>query len=313
MDGSWGGRRQRVHNRRWDALAALDPYQFEQVVADYYRGEGYRVEHCGGRGRFDGGIDLRMYRDGEYVVVQCKRQNAYQVTHNVGHELLGVLLTEKADRAIVVNSGEFTRHAWESAGKEPRLELIDGTRLREMLPEYARPVAEPEPVEDDGRYALSAPRPPDAQVSACQPMVARPAKESFAKPKTGWAVALDTAGRKRPSRRRGQRSDGARVIMAFAVLAAMLSWQCSREPFDTSASSDRRAPSGTTAPAVRASGQAVLHPGRDAQAPVNVVPKGAVPSNPGPRAPRSPEESRRRADEAMRVLEATTPEFEPLP
>ena len=313
MGRSWRGRRQRVHNRRWDALAALDPYEFEQVVADYYRGEGYKVEHCGGRGRFDRGIDLKMHREGEYVIVQCKRENAYQLPHNVGHELLGVLLTEKADRAIVVNTGEFKPYAWESARKEPRLELIDGTRLREMLPGYARPVTEPEPVDDDGGDVLSARPPTDIQPTARQPMVVHPAKKSFANPKTSWTPALDTSGRKRPSGRRGQRSDGACVIMAFAVLAAMVVWQCSRAPLDTSTSSDRRAPSLAPTPVVHSSGQTVSHPGRDTRSPAKAVPKAPAHSNAGSPASRSPEESRRRANEAMRVLEATTPEFEPLP
>ena len=55
----WRRRLPRVRNRRDDALAHLDPYEFERVVAEYYRREGYKVEHCGGSGRFDGAIDLK--------------------------------------------------------------------------------------------------------------------------------------------------------------------------------------------------------------------------------------------------------------
>jgi hypothetical protein len=131
MRSRWG--RPRVQDRRDDALANLDPHEFERVVADYYRAQGYRVEHCARPGHFDGGIDLKLFRGSEYVIVQCKRENALQVTHNVVHELLGVMLTEGADRAIVVNAGEFTRYARESAAKNPRIELIDGSALRAML------------------------------------------------------------------------------------------------------------------------------------------------------------------------------------
>src|SRR5690554_842149 len=60
MGRRWRNRPPRVRNRRDDALANLDPYEFERVVAEYYRREGYKVEHCGGSGRFDGGIDLKM-------------------------------------------------------------------------------------------------------------------------------------------------------------------------------------------------------------------------------------------------------------
>ena len=102
------------------------------------------VPEAGGR-RFDGGIDLKMVRDGEYTIVQCKRENALQVTHNVGHELLGILMTERADRAIVVNAGEFTPRAWATAAKNAQLELIDGNRLREMLGSVLDGLPEPEP------------------------------------------------------------------------------------------------------------------------------------------------------------------------
>jgi hypothetical protein len=129
----------------------LDPYAFEQLMADYYSRQGYRVDHCGGRGRFDGGIDLKMYRDGEYTIVQCKRENALQVTHNVIHELLGVLLTERADRAFVVNTGEFTRHARESAAKDHRIQLVDGNQLRAMLGPLHAPAPRTDPVLDPGR------------------------------------------------------------------------------------------------------------------------------------------------------------------
>ena len=58
----------RVKERRSDALAGEDWARVEQLLADYYRGEGYVVEHCGTGGRsarFDGGVDLRLRRDGE--------------------------------------------------------------------------------------------------------------------------------------------------------------------------------------------------------------------------------------------------------
>ncbi|WP_052100895.1 restriction endonuclease [Novilysobacter arseniciresistens] len=139
--GKWGARH--VRTRRDDELANLDPLEFERVVADYYRKQGYDVEECGtgGTGRgFDGGIDLKLRGNGEYVVVQCKRHNAYQLTHNPVHELLGVAGTEGADRCILVNTGEYTRYAWEVAAKNSKLELIDGAELRRMLPELAQPV-----------------------------------------------------------------------------------------------------------------------------------------------------------------------------
>lgn len=125
-----------VRNRQNDALANVDPLEFERLIAAWYERQGYRVEHTGTGGRahwFDGGIDLKLHRDGRCTLVQCKRANAYQVTHNVVHELLGILETEGADRGIVITTGEFTAYARESAAKTPRMELIDGDQLRVLL------------------------------------------------------------------------------------------------------------------------------------------------------------------------------------
>ncbi|HUD41041.1 MAG TPA: restriction endonuclease [Dokdonella sp.] len=127
----------RRNRRHWDdALAQVDPTRFEALLAAYYRGAGYRVEHVGadatGR-RYDGGIDLRLYRDATCRLVQCKRWNAFQVPHNAVHELLGLVLTEGADDAILVTSGEFTAAAIEAARKSGRIELVDGVAVRAML------------------------------------------------------------------------------------------------------------------------------------------------------------------------------------
>lgn len=61
-------------------------------------------------------------------MVQCKRDNASQVIHNVGHELIGVMCTEGATGAIVVNSGEYTRYVLDSVRGDRRLTLCAATR-----------------------------------------------------------------------------------------------------------------------------------------------------------------------------------------
>lgn len=144
---------QRVTRRRDDELARLDPSAFEALIADYYRGLGYQVERIGlGGAHFDGGIDLELRRGAEFVIVQCKRENAYQVPHNVGHELIGVMCTRGATGAVLVNTGEFTRHARQSASFEPRLTLVDGDEVRRWFPELAQPESHPyrEPVSSGG-------------------------------------------------------------------------------------------------------------------------------------------------------------------
>lgn len=148
----------RVRTRREDALAKQAWDRVEQLLADYYRREGYEVDHCGTGGRasrFDGGVDLRLRRDGERVVVQCKHWNAYKVPHNDVHQLLGIMVNEQATAAILVTSGEFTKAAIEAASRHGHVQLIDGDELREMLgplPLNAGPADEGRPAADDSSW-----------------------------------------------------------------------------------------------------------------------------------------------------------------
>ncbi|MBP6534067.1 MAG: restriction endonuclease [Arenimonas sp.] len=128
------------NRKRWNDDLALIPWdQFEKLLAGYYSKLGYRVEHIGtGSGsnaKFDGGIDLKLYKDGRYTVVQCKHWNVKQVPHNEVHQLIGLMVTEKADAGILVTSGEYTTAARQAAAKHDQIELIDGLALRQILGE----------------------------------------------------------------------------------------------------------------------------------------------------------------------------------
>ena len=133
-----------VRNRRDDALSRIGWDQLETLLAEHYQREGYAVEHVGtgGSGRkFDGGIDLKLRKGDEYILVQSKHWNAMQVPHNAVHELMGVMVNEGATGATLVNSGEFTRAAIEAATRQGHVQLIDGDDLRAML----GPLPEPDP------------------------------------------------------------------------------------------------------------------------------------------------------------------------
>lgn len=141
-----------VHQRHDDALSRIGWAELERLLAAYYRDVGWWVEHAGTGStgaRFDGGVDLRIRRDSEFVLVQCKHWNAKQVPHNAVHELLGLMVNEGATGAILVSSGEFTRAAIEAAQRHGHVKLIDGDVLRTMLgplPELSEPAAAPAPV-----------------------------------------------------------------------------------------------------------------------------------------------------------------------
>ncbi|WP_395684454.1 restriction endonuclease [Dokdonella sp.] len=122
--------------RRDDALSRVDPTRFEALVADHYRAQGWSVEHVGAdaTGRsYDGGIDLKLRRGHDYFIVQCKRWNAYKVTHNAVHELIGVMVTHGATGAVLVTCGEFTQAALAAASRQLNLQLVDGATVREWI------------------------------------------------------------------------------------------------------------------------------------------------------------------------------------
>jgi restriction system protein len=117
-----------------DSAASLDGMgwrQFEQLVGEAFRIDGYAVVDTGGAGP-DGGVDLLLKRDGETFLVQCKHWRALKVGVQVIRELYGVMAARGAAGGFVVTSGRFTAEAVGfAAGRN--LVLIDGPALQAMI------------------------------------------------------------------------------------------------------------------------------------------------------------------------------------
>ena len=131
-----------VDFRHDDALTRVSWDEFERLIAEYYRGQGFAVDHVGtgaGGRRTDGGIDMILRQGLETIVVQCKHWNCWKVPHNDVHQLIGVMHTAAATGAIVITSGEFTNAAIEAAAKFRHIRLIDGKAVRALL----GPIEEP--------------------------------------------------------------------------------------------------------------------------------------------------------------------------
>ncbi len=92
--------------------------QFELVIAEIYRRQGYTVEVSSGLGA-DGGIDITLSRDDAKTLVQCKQRRTESVGVKPVRELFGVLVSEHATRAIMVTTNEYTRDAREFADGKP--------------------------------------------------------------------------------------------------------------------------------------------------------------------------------------------------
>lgn len=114
-----------------DALDDMSWREFELLVGEAFRLQGYQVLETGGGGA-DGGVDLVLSRGGEKFLVQCKQWKAYKVGVDVVRELYGVMAARGATGGFVVTSGRFTEDAVRFASGR-NLQLVDGPKLHALI------------------------------------------------------------------------------------------------------------------------------------------------------------------------------------
>ena len=105
--------------------------QFERLLSQVFREQGYRVQETGGGGA-DGGVDLLLSRDGERTLVQCKHWKTRQVGVTVVREMYGLLVAHGAKRVKVVTSGDFSAEAHRFAQGKP-IDLVGHAELAQWL------------------------------------------------------------------------------------------------------------------------------------------------------------------------------------
>ncbi len=128
------GRRKALLNetRSLDKLRALSWHQFELLVAESYRKEGYAVTETGGS-KPDGGVDLvATSSHGQRLLIQCKHWKSSKVGVKIVREMLGVLAKEQAAKVVIVATGTYTQEAIKFAQGQP-IELIDGPSLLKRI------------------------------------------------------------------------------------------------------------------------------------------------------------------------------------
>lgn len=123
-----------------ESIRSLSWKEFEELLAEAYRRQGYTVQENAFTGP-DGGIDLRIERNGNSYLVQCKQWRAYKVGVNVVREMLGLMTAHGATGGIIVTSGMFTQEARNFAlGKT--IDLVEGSQLADLVRNVqSRPVA----------------------------------------------------------------------------------------------------------------------------------------------------------------------------
>ena len=118
-----------------DALDGISWREFEKLVGEGFRLQGYRVMETGGGGA-DGGVDLVLSKPGkngsEKFLVQCKQWRAFKVGVVAVRELYGVMAARGATGGFVVTSGRFTEEAISFASGR-NVTLLDGPKLYGLI------------------------------------------------------------------------------------------------------------------------------------------------------------------------------------
>ena len=113
-----------------DALNAMSWREFEMLVGEAFRVQGYSVVETGGSA--DGGVDVVLRKDSEKYFVQCKQWRAQTVGVPIVRELYGAMAAHGATGGFVVTSGRFTKPAIEFA-QGRNVTLIDCPQLHAMI------------------------------------------------------------------------------------------------------------------------------------------------------------------------------------
>ncbi|SDX63900.1 restriction system protein [Allochromatium warmingii] len=125
------------HAPNQKALEHLTWHEFELLIGEWFRHQGYTVVETGGVGEPDGGVDLVLSKQNQTYLVQCKHWKAVQVGVNVVRELMGVIAVQNATGGFVITSGRFSDEARRFAD-QAQITLIDGHQLRRLLRQHSK-------------------------------------------------------------------------------------------------------------------------------------------------------------------------------
>jgi restriction system protein len=120
-----------TESRGADALNGISWREFEMLVGEAFRLQGYTVTELGGMGA-DGGVDLVLRKGNEKFLVQCKQWKAFKVGVDIVRELYGVMAAQGAAGGFVITSGTFTADA-KAFAEGRNVKLVDGPKLFGLL------------------------------------------------------------------------------------------------------------------------------------------------------------------------------------
>lgn len=117
-------------------LMSIDPYEFEELIAEYFRRRGFEKVSVIGRSR-DRGVDIIATGvDGNLHLIQCKR---WRKGNNVGSTPIqrvdSYKRTRNADQAWVITTSDFTPEGADE-GRITKVHLMNGRQLMDSIEGY---------------------------------------------------------------------------------------------------------------------------------------------------------------------------------
>ena len=126
-------------------FSKMSGYEFEDFIANLLRQKGFKVTQTDYSN--DGGVDLiaeyfKPLFSGKYIV-QCKNYTNNLVGQPELRDLYGVVMSEKANKGILITTSDFTTQA-KNFAKDKNLELINGSVLNSLIDRVDIKVEEPQ-------------------------------------------------------------------------------------------------------------------------------------------------------------------------
>ncbi|MDG4868603.1 restriction endonuclease (plasmid) [Guyparkeria sp. 1SP6A2] len=106
-------------------LRKVDPYTFEELVLEAFAQRGYRIKR-NARYSGDGGIDGRVWLDGELFLIQAKRYGGHISAAHV--EDFGRVVEARGCKGFFIHTGR-TGEGAARAAREADVWIISGQRL----------------------------------------------------------------------------------------------------------------------------------------------------------------------------------------
>jgi restriction system protein len=161
------GRRKRLLETQTglESLRAMSWREFEMLVGEAFRRQGYAIQETG-LGGADGGIDLILRKDGKSTLVQCKQWKTKRVDVKVVREMFGLLTHHGAAAVKIVAVGDYTADAQRFAqGKA--IELIHGEALLAMVQGVQTPTASRPVMPTKTSFVATTPQPSQSAKPVC--------------------------------------------------------------------------------------------------------------------------------------------------